>query len=90
MKPSRSTDDVIDAVHSGLNPIVGIDLRPVDGIFAFHAVVIARITAHRVSVHDPQYTSGPRSIGLNTFESAWYAAGHEAVIIAPEPMKLVI
>jgi ABC-type bacteriocin/lantibiotic exporter with double-glycine peptidase domain len=84
------TDDLIDAIHGGLNPIVGIDLRPVDGIFAFHAVVVAGITARQVSVYDPQYPRGPRSIGLNTFELAWYGADGELVIIGPEPLILAI
>lgn len=83
-----SLDDLVDAVRAGTNPVVGIDLRPVEGIFACHAVVIVSITDEHVLVHDPRYRKGPRSIGLNTFEAAWNLADREAVIIAPEPMSL--
>lgn len=83
-------DDLIEAVHIGLKPVVGIDLRAVDGIFAFHAIVLAGITAYEVSVHDPQYMEGPRSISIDTFGLAWFGADAEAVIIAPEPMSLAI
>jgi uncharacterized protein YvpB len=82
--------DLIDAARLGTNPIVGLDLRMVDGIFAFHAVVIVGVAAEQVRVHDPRYPKGPRSIGRNAFEAAWRAADREAVVILPEPMSLAI
>jgi ABC-type bacteriocin/lantibiotic exporter with double-glycine peptidase domain len=48
-----SLDDLVDAVRAGTNPVVGIDLRPVEGIFACHAVVIVGISDQHVLVHDP-------------------------------------
>lgn len=85
-----SLDDLVGAVRVGTNPIVGIDLRPVEGIFAYHAVVVVDITAEQVLVHDPRHRKGASSIGLNTFQAAWKAADREAVIIAAEPMSLAI
>jgi hypothetical protein len=77
-------DDLVDAVKAGTNPIVGIDLRPVEGVFAFHAIVILDIAAEQVLVNDPRYTKGSRSIALNSFVSAWNAADREAVIITAD------
>ena len=77
-------DDLADAVHADAFPIVGIDLRPVDGTFAFHAVVI-NISTDQVVVHDPLHDEGPRPIGISAFEAAWSAADREAVIIRRRP-----
>jgi uncharacterized protein YvpB len=74
-------EDLIEVAQRGTSPIVGIDMRPVEGIFAFHAVVISDIAGDQVVVHDPRYQEGPRSIGLGTFEAAWNSADREAVII---------
>ncbi len=78
-------DDLADAVHADAFPIVGIDLRPVDGTFAFHAVVIVNISTDQVVVHDPLHDEGPRPIGISAFEAAWSAADREAVIIRRRP-----
>ena len=78
-------DDLDDAVRAGVFPIVGIDLRPVDGIFAFHAVVVVNISTDQVVVHDPLHDEGPRSIGISVFEAAWSAADRETVIIRAGP-----
>lgn len=64
-------------------PIVGIDLRPIEGIFAFHVVVVVGITSDQIMVHDPLYPAGPRSIGQLAFKAAWNAADREVLIIAP-------
>jgi len=85
-----SIDALFDAIRAGTAPVVGIDLRLVEGIFAFHAVVVVDVTAEQVRVLDPRYPKGPRQIGLGTFESAWTAAGCEAVIFLPEPMRLAL
>lgn len=80
----RDLDDVVEAVQRHDWPIVGIDLRPIEGIFAFHAVVVASITGDRVIVHDPLYQAGPRSIGQLAFKAAWNAADREVLIITSE------
>jgi uncharacterized protein YvpB len=74
-----------EAVRAGAFPIAGIDLRPIDGIFAFHAVVVVNTSTDQVVVHDPLHDGGPRSIGISAFETAWSAADREAVIIRPRP-----
>jgi len=76
-----SIDDLIDAVRRSVFPIIGIDLRFVEGIFAFHAMVIADVMSGHVVVHDPRNPQGPRSIGLRTFEDAWESADRECLTI---------
>ncbi|MGH9751553.1 MAG: cysteine peptidase family C39 domain-containing protein [Blastocatellia bacterium] len=76
-----SIDDLTDAVRRSVFPIVGIDLRFVDGLFAFHAVVIADVMSGHVVAHDPRNSQSPRSISLQTFEDAWESADRECLVI---------
>ena len=76
-----SIDDLADAVRRSVFPIVGIDLRFVEGLFAFHAVVIADVMSGHVVVHDPRDSQSPRSISLQTFEEAWESADRECLVI---------
>ena len=78
-----SLDDVGDVVRRSICPIVGIDLRPVDGVFAFHAVVLTSTSSSGVVVLDPN--QGTRVIGLSAFEMAWNEAEREAVTIVARP-----
>ncbi|HXG68814.1 MAG TPA: cysteine peptidase family C39 domain-containing protein [Blastocatellia bacterium] len=80
-----SLDDLREAVRNSAFPIVGVDLRPIEGLFAFHAVVIADIAGDQVIVHDPLHEQGPRAIGLRAFELAWQNADREAVLILARP-----
>ena len=81
-------DDLSDAARSSAYPIVGIDLRPIDGLFAFHAVVVDEVTSDHVLVHDPLYKQGPRTIGRTAFEAAWDGAEREAVVIIPTAKRV--
>ena len=74
-------DDLIEAASTGINPIVGVDLRPVEGLFAFHAVVVVTATREHILVYDPRYDKAPLTMQLSTFESAWTSADCEAVTI---------
>ena len=74
-----SRDDLRDAIRQTPLPIVGVDLRPIDGIFAFHAIVVLDLIDERVRVLDP--LQGERTIGLAAFEAAWNNADHEVVVI---------
>ena len=76
-----SLDFLVQAVRRNAWPIVGIDLRPIEGIFAFHAVVVVGISSDQVVVHDPLYQAGTRSVGQVAFITAWTAADREVVII---------
>lgn len=74
-------DDLSDLVRDGAHPIVAVDLRPIDGVFAFHAVVVVGTRSDRLLVHDPRDQSGFSSIGLSGFEAGWSGADREAVVI---------
>lgn len=74
-------DDLSDLVRVRAYPIVAVDLRPIDGVFAFHAMVVVGVGHDRLLVHDPRHQSGSSSIGLSGFEAGWSGADREAVII---------
>ena len=82
--------DLRDCARHGGFPIVSLDLRPVDGRYAFHAVIVADVRSDRVVVYDPlQVTES--TIGWSTFDAAWSAADREAVIItASKAIRLVL
>ncbi|MGH9850049.1 MAG: hypothetical protein ACREBD_09325, partial [Blastocatellia bacterium] len=76
-----SIDDLSDAVRRAAFPIVGVDMRYIDGLFAFHAVVAANIVSDRMVVHDPLNAQNPRVISLQAFEEAWESADRECITI---------
>ena len=51
----------------------GVDLRALEGLFAFHAIVVTKISADHLIVHDPRYADGSRTIGITAFEAGWTA-----------------
>jgi hypothetical protein len=74
-------DDLAEAARRSAFPIVGVDLRFVDGLFAFHSLVIAAVTSEKVIVHDPRNAHNPQGISLRTFEDAWESADRECLVI---------
>ena len=75
-------DDLREALDRSTFPIVGIDLRPVEGMFGFHAVVVLSVSSSSVVVLDPLPNQGTRTIGLAAFEMAWIEAEGEALTIS--------
>jgi ABC-type bacteriocin/lantibiotic exporter with double-glycine peptidase domain len=76
-----SRDDLSAAVRHEAFPIVGLDLRPIEGLFAFHAVIVVGLKSDQVVLHDPRYSNGAQLVGLPAFEMAWNNVDREAVII---------
>lgn len=74
-------DDLSDAVRCEAFPIVGLDLRLIEGIFAFHAVIVAGLKSDQVILHDPRYSNGAQLVGLLALEMAWNHVDREAVVI---------
>ena len=74
-------DDLKNAIRKSIFPIAGIDLRPIEGQFAFHAVVVSKISRDYIVVLDPLYKKGNRKIGMAAFEAGWINAEREAVTI---------
>ena len=76
-----SLDDLADAVRQAWFPIIGVDLRYLDGLFAFHAVVVANITSQQVIIHDPRHAHSPRQVNQQTLADAWEDADRECLLI---------
>lgn len=74
-------DDLAEATRQSVFPIVGIDLRHIEGLFAFHSVVVSKVTSEHLVVHDPLYPNSARHIGLQTFLEAWEGADKECLTI---------
>ena len=79
-------DDLAEASRQSTFPIVGVDLRYVDGLFAFHAVVVVQVTGQQLTVHDPRFTHSPSNIGRAAFEKAWDSADRECLVIKSRPL----
>lgn len=78
-------DDLRDETRQLNYPIVGIDLRAIDGRFAYHAVVITKIESDKVIVHDPEAGKGRRELNLATFFAAWKGAKQQVLMILSKP-----
>ncbi len=74
-------DDLNEAVRRSVFPIVGVDLRYIEGLFAFHAIVVVNVTSEQIIVHDPLNAQNPRIIGSRAFEEAWESADRECIAI---------
>jgi ABC-type bacteriocin/lantibiotic exporter with double-glycine peptidase domain len=76
-----SIDYLRDETRQSNYPIVGMDLRPIDGRFAYHAVVIVKVESNKITVHDPEPGKGLRKINTTTFMAAWKGAGQQVLMI---------
>jgi ABC-type bacteriocin/lantibiotic exporter with double-glycine peptidase domain len=76
-----SIDDLRDETRQSNYPIVGIDLRPIDGRFAYHAVVIVKVESNKITMHDPEPGKGLREMNTATFLAAWKGAGQQVLLI---------
>lgn len=66
-------------IANGLWPIVFVDLRPIDGIYQPHALVVIRIGASEVEVYDP--VKGAMLLPRQTFIVAWAMRHNLAIIV---------
>ncbi|MDZ7291508.1 MAG: cysteine peptidase family C39 domain-containing protein [candidate division KSB1 bacterium] len=74
-------DDLRDEIRHSHYPIVGIDLRPIDGRFAYHAVVVVKIESDKVPVHDPEAGQGIRELNTTSFMDAWDGADRQVLMV---------
>jgi len=77
-------DDLRDEIRQFHYPIVGIDLRSIDGRFAYHAVVVGTVESNHVTVYDPQHGQGVRKLNPTTFMAAWSGADQQVLMILPK------
>lgn len=82
--------DLRDCAREGWNPIVGIERRFFGHSDALHAVVLIEVGGQTIRVFDPLGSSQSDTFGSETFEQAWYSAGHQALVIkSPFPPELL-
>jgi hypothetical protein len=76
-----SMDDLRDETRQSNYPIVGIDLRPIDGRFAYHTVVIVKVESNKITAHDPQPGQSVRELNPATFMATRKGAGQQVLMI---------
>jgi ABC-type bacteriocin/lantibiotic exporter with double-glycine peptidase domain len=74
-------DDLRDETRQAHYPIVGIDLRPLDGRFAYHAVVIAKVESNKITVHNPEPGQNVQELNPETFMAVWKGADQQVLMI---------
>ena len=78
---------VLDSyLTEGVLPIVFVNLAPLLGIQAIHAIIVLRIDEHggEIAVMDPAHPpSGERTWPLSLFQTAWSLARYQSILIAP-------
>lgn len=71
--------DLRDYIHSGVFPIVGVNLYELRGSWSPHAQVVVKVTARSVEVHDPLL--GHLWLLARTFERAWEIEDYLTLLI---------
>lgn len=79
VKLTLSLEELTSLVNSGSNPIVFVNLLPIDGVKGGHAVVVIGVRLQRISLYDP--LQGERIIPSSTFETAWAMMHNLAILI---------
>lgn len=79
VKLTLSWEELISLVDDGSNPIVFVNLLPIDGVKGGHAVVVIEVKLDRISVYDP--LQGERILPRSTFETAWTLMHNLAILI---------
>lgn len=78
-KHTLSIDGLESLVADGHNPIVLVDLRPIDGAKGTHALVVIDASDTAVRVYDP--AQGERLIARRTFNVAWAIQRNLAIVV---------
>lgn len=80
-------DDLRDCLREGNFPIVGIERSYFGHPSAAHAVVVTKISNLKVEFLDSLADEKPQITNVDTFMSAWYVSGQEALIILSSPFE---
>lgn len=67
-------------VETSINPIVYVELMPIDQIWGIHALVVEKINSNFVTVLDP--LKGERSINKAVFEAAYRLTKGLTIIVS--------
>ena len=78
-KYTLSVNELAVLVANGHNPIVLVDLRPIDSAKGTHALVVVGVSDTAVNVYDP--AQGERLIPRQTFNVAWAIQRKLAIVV---------
>jgi len=78
-KQTISISELRTLIANGHYPIVYVDLLPIDGTRATHALVVIDVGNTTAIVLDP--TRGERQIEIQTFATAWAAQHNLAILV---------
>ena len=79
-KYTFSLEELKTVVRDGYYPIVFVDLNPLDGLDAIHAMVIVDVSEQEVVVLDP--LQGERHFPVYVFTAAWARRHNLAILVA--------
>ena len=77
-KYTRALEELKTVVTGGHCPIVFVDLHPIDGLDAIHAMVVVDVSEQEIVVLDP--LQGERRFPVYVFTAAW-ARRHNLVML---------
>jgi ABC-type bacteriocin/lantibiotic exporter with double-glycine peptidase domain len=80
-KHTLSADELAAQVSHSVYPIVFVNLLPLDGVKAQHAVVVIAMDQVNITVYDP--LQGERILPRATFDAAWATMHHLAILVQP-------
>jgi hypothetical protein len=80
-KYTLSLAELRTVVTDGHCPIVFVDLHPIDGLDAIHAMVVVEVSEQAVVVLDP--LQGERRFPVDIFTAAWARRHNLALLVVP-------
>jgi ABC-type bacteriocin/lantibiotic exporter with double-glycine peptidase domain len=78
-KENLSIEQLDAVVQSGCNPIVYVNLRPIDGEEGIHAMVVKALDDLWIEVYDP--LMGKRQLERAMFDAAWRMTNRLTILI---------
>ncbi|HZS04568.1 MAG TPA: cysteine peptidase family C39 domain-containing protein [Blastocatellia bacterium] len=78
-KHTLSLEELAAVVAGGKYPIVYVDLRPIEGNRAIHALVVLEVSPDTVNVYDP--AQGELSLSCQIFSIAWRMQHNLTIVI---------
>jgi len=78
-KDTLSLEELKIVVRDGHYPIVFVELNPLDGLDAIHAIVVVEVSEQEVMVLDP--LQGERRFPVYVFTAAWARRHNLAILV---------
>ena len=78
-KYTLTLEELKTVVRSGHCPIVFVDLNPIDGLDAIHAMVVVDVSEQEIVVLDP--LQGERRLPVYVFTAAWAKRHNLAMLV---------